>query len=170
MEGHSEQDYADQLAENRKMKDKIAQYEKEKQTIGRSSADIGDKIASMESEIETHKKNEEARQAQDKEREEKEKHEIASKIAQAMAESDDIPHDKVSEQANKLNEEYDKKTLQAMLPFAESSAKKSMSHRAKTPGARQASVAKWEMSEGENKQAAEDVKAFAQSYRGGLYV
>ncbi len=104
-----------------------------------------------------------------KDRDEKEKHEMATKIANKMVESEEIKEANISEKIKELQLQ-DAKTLQAMLPFAESTAKKHLE--AKQALAGRTSKPRYELSEEEReteiKQAA-DSKSYLASYRSGFY-
>ena len=166
--------------EHKTMKAKVAAMENEKKT---EAEKMNEKVANMEDENKTMKAKIAAMEEDKQTRDEQEKQAMAEKIASYEIRADQI---KKADKGNRLKElldNNDAKVLQAMLPYAEKSAKdhedlKQAKQALQSHGGHIGSASTRYELDGlseedgnteEIKQAAQESKNFLKSYRSGLY-
>ena len=174
MENPTQEDYHELKKANESL-------EKEKKNleakIANQTKSTDEQIKALQAQVEEHDKKEKERQAADHEREEKEKHEIATRIAQSEITTNKIKEANIEDRVKELKLQ-DAKVLQAMLPFAEESAKKHLEAKQAVKQASMSSLRpggsfRYDYDDGidqetRNKQAAES-KDFLKSFRSGMY-
>ena len=169
MPEHTEEDYVELEKKHAALEDQI----KKKSDDNKDKVtDLQAKLQANEDEVKTQKAKLQAMEDDKKTRDEKEKHEMATKIANYEMKSEKINESELDNKIKEL-EKNDTNVLQAMLPYAEGESKKhEEAKQAKQAALESNGKPRYELddqnTETVNKQAAES-KAFLTGYRSGFY-